>query len=257
MRKRVQITLAFSLVAIVGAIIWQVLRERERVYQGKQLSVWLVILYNEMLSGNRDEGIFQPIRLIGTNALPILIERLPAQDARLKQLLMTWAEKQKLCPFHFKSAEQRRIEAILGYQALGPLASAQVPSIIDMLKNDPFLNARQAAARVLGYIGPEARLAAPVLFRATKDTNDSVRINALWALGEIRPDPHHTIPVLVAGLDDADFLARENAALAIGRYGPVAEAAVPALLRTLTTNNAAGTALKAIDPEAAAKAGVK
>jgi len=96
------------------------------------------------------------------------------------------------------------------------------------------------------------------LFRATKDTDDSVRVNALWALGEIRPDPHLTIPVLVAGLDDADFLVRENAARTIGRYGPEAEAAVPALLRTLATNSAAaGWALKKIDPEAAAKAGVK
>jgi hypothetical protein len=58
-------------------------------------------------------------------------------------------------------------------------------------------------------------------------------------------------------LDDADAFARENVADAIGRYGPKAEAAVPALLRTLATNHAAGTALKAINPEGAARAGVK
>ena len=36
MRKRFQIALAVLLVAIVGVIAWQVLRERESVYQGKR-----------------------------------------------------------------------------------------------------------------------------------------------------------------------------------------------------------------------------
>lgn len=40
-------------------------------------------------------------------------------------------------------------------------------------------------------------------------------------------------------------------------YGPQARAAVPALLRKLATNVNAAEALKAIDPEAAVKAGVK
>ena len=48
----------------------------------------------------------QAIRQIGTNALPILIERLQAQDTRLEQWMMTWAGKQKLVPFYFKSAAE-------------------------------------------------------------------------------------------------------------------------------------------------------
>jgi len=51
----------------------------------------------------------------------------------------------------------------------------------------------------------------------------------------------------------------------LGKYGPEARAAVPALLRTLTTNRYAflttnryaGSVLKRIDPDAAAKAGVQ
>jgi C-terminal processing protease CtpA/Prc len=41
MRKRVYIALAVLLVMLVGVIGWQVLRERQPVYQGKRLSVWL------------------------------------------------------------------------------------------------------------------------------------------------------------------------------------------------------------------------
>jgi len=149
MRKRVQVALAVLLVVFAGVIAWQVLRLREPVYQGKRLSFWLERLTGAVNRRNQNErdGAEQALRHIGTNALPVLIERLTAQDGRLKQLMTTLGEKHKLLPFHLKSAEQRRIEAVCGYEALGPLASDQVSRLIDMLDHDPFLNARQAAAR--------------------------------------------------------------------------------------------------------------
>jgi hypothetical protein len=62
----------------------------------------------------------------------------------------------------------------------------------------------------------------------------------------------------VAALDDPDqLLTRELAANALGSYGPQAKAAVPVLLRTLAMNAAAGAALKKIDPETAAGAGIR
>jgi hypothetical protein len=242
---------------------WQGLRLREPVYQDMRLSVWLEILRKERANGN-DPYAGPAIRHIGTNALPVLIEWLHARDTPLKQLVMTWLQKQKLVHFNFKSADQRRGEAILGYDVLGPLASVQVLSLSGILTNDPSPDVRQAAAQALAAIGPEARLAASALFHAAKDTNNVVRDCAFIALARIRPDPHLTVPILVAGLDDPNLCARSNAAHALGKYGPEARAAVPALLRMLATSNSAGlvhdvaaAALKAIDPEAAAKAGVK
>ena len=47
---------------------------------------------------------------------------------------------------------------------------------------------------VLGDIGPEARVAAPALFHATKDTDNWVRCTALGAFGRILPDPRLTTP---------------------------------------------------------------
>jgi len=41
MRKRVQIALAILFVALVSVMVWQGLREREPVHQGKPLGVWL------------------------------------------------------------------------------------------------------------------------------------------------------------------------------------------------------------------------
>jgi HEAT repeat protein len=292
MRNRVRIALAVLLVMLAGIIAWLVLRasrERRLVYEGKPYSVWLASYHEDMEHPSRLEdpeeqvkwdrhvdSDKQAIQHIGTNALPSLIGRLTAQDTKLKKSVMSWANKHKRFPFHLKSAELRRREAIFGYMALGPLASNQVPRLIEILENNHVPDVRQAAAQALGFVGPEARLAAPALFRATKDKDHGVRICAFVALGSIRPDPPVTIPVLVAGLDDPHPLVGANAAAALGKYGREARAAVPALLRVLAANNAVGgarrplhagasalknhaaaSALKRIDPEAAAKAGVK
>ena len=140
MRKRVRIVLAVLLVALVSVIVWQAQREREPVYQGKRLSVWLlqyrVNHHSAGGDGVLDKQAETAIQQIGTNALPTLLEILRAQDTRLKQVMMTWAQKQKLVRFNFKSADQRRYEAEAGYEALGSLASVQVPSLMDTLTND-------------------------------------------------------------------------------------------------------------------------
>jgi hypothetical protein len=52
MRKRVRIALAVLLVAGLGVPLWQVLREREPVYQGTRLSVWLAMMSTTSMSGN-------------------------------------------------------------------------------------------------------------------------------------------------------------------------------------------------------------
>ena len=51
------------------------------------------------------------------------------KDTRLKQLMMTWAEKQKFIHFHFKPTDLfADREAIFGYMALGPLAVPKSPA---------------------------------------------------------------------------------------------------------------------------------
>jgi len=269
--------------AVVGLSVWQAVRLREPVYQGRGLSYWLDGPHREK-RGYLDDRARQAIRHMGTNALPVLYKRLRAQDSPLKQRVMQWAQKQAVIPFRFRSVEQRRSEAIWGYEALGPLASAQVPSLSATLTNDPSPRVRMAAAWALAHIRPEARMAAPALFRAAQDTDYRVRGPAFLALGRIRPDPELAVPLLVAGLDDPLPTVRANAANALRSYGPQAKAAVPTLLRMLSTNNGAvfqqdtnvhalhaisagnaagfekgvvGAALKEIDSKAAARVGVQ
>ena len=61
MRNRVRIALAVLLVALVGGIIWQALREREPVYQGKRLSVWLLPVLVQDAPEQAKEGCLEPV----------------------------------------------------------------------------------------------------------------------------------------------------------------------------------------------------
>jgi len=155
--------------------------------------------------------------------------------------------------------------------ALGSIHSKPelvVPALAKSLTDTDGL-VRGNAAFALSYFGKEAQPATPALLQAAKDTNQIVRFNVFWALKQFRADPQITIPVLVAGLNDSYWPTRDNATAALADYGAEAKAAVPALLRLLATDpprsfeyqateqQRVAAALKKIDPEAAAKAGVK
>src|SRR5579859_5311816 len=130
MGKRWKIRVALIFVAAAGLIVWLAARTQEPAYQGKPLSFWLARLY----AGERSAE--EPVRKIGTNALPVLIEMIQARDSRLKKVLMSWANKQTFIRSPFKPAGQLQQEAVCGYLALGPLASPQVPSLARILTNE-------------------------------------------------------------------------------------------------------------------------
>ena len=200
----------------------------------------------------------EAIRHIGTNALPMLFHILRAHDSRLQIAFRTWAGNQKLVRWPWLSANQRRFQAAMGYEVLGPAAYSQVPALIETLEHDRSPQVRHYAAEVLGMIGPKAKAAVPALLRGTRDKDDLVRLSSLGALSRIHPAPELAIPVFIEALNDpGQSRARELAAMALGSYGPQARDAVPPLLSTLRTNNAAAEALAKIDPEAAADAGAK
>jgi len=79
---------------------------------------------------------------------------------------------------------------------------------------------------------------------------------ALGGVGE------ESIPVLTKALTNSHACARESAARVLGLFGAKAQTAVPALVQCTKDDDAsvrsfAAFALKQVDPEAAAKAGVK
>lgn len=261
LRLRV-ITLATVLALVgVGIVSLYVLWLSQPTYRGQPLSWWLERRQLARANGIPfEENIAsEGIRHIGTNALPVLLGMLRTRDGRLKQVVMGWPAIQPLTKFLFTPADRVRAKAFGGYMALGTTASGQIPALSELLTNDRLPSVRALAAGVFGFIAlDDADRAAPALLKATKDKDKDVRNGAFWSLSRIHSRPETTIPILIEGLDDSFDVARENAAAALGyNYGPEAKAAVPALLRTLTINRAASSALLQIDPEAAANAGVK
>jgi HEAT repeat protein len=96
--------------------------------------------------------------------------------------------------------------------------------------------------------------------REAGSTNEEVRLNAVRTLAWIHAEPSVVVPALVASLSDTNVFVREVAAEGLGGFGTDARQAVPALLRLLSDPAeyvAPSNALKKIDPDAAAKAGVK
>jgi HEAT repeat protein len=153
---------------------------------------------------------------------------------------------------------------------------------------------RERAARALGEIGAEAKAALPALAAALADKEAGVRAAAAEALGRL-PTAKADIDRLAMLLDDAEVQVRLSAAQSLwtlapavrGRALPVlskelthkspavrrraaeilggcggdARAAVPALVEALAeqiveVRQAIAAALKKIDPDAAARAGV-
>jgi HEAT repeat protein len=182
--------------------------------------------------------------------------------------LVALAQKQHYIKVTYVDAAHQHAQAAIAFEVLGSSASDAVPVLVQIFEKDTsgvtiksdWASSSTAAVFALGFIGPAAESAVPSLVRHTADTNAMVRAYACMALGKIHAQPELAVPALVKCLDDP---ASENQAMfALGQFGMDAKAAFPKLLRMRDTNQPgvrtpATSALIAIDPEAAAKAGIK
>jgi HEAT repeat protein len=268
MRKRVQIALVVGLVALAGVIEWM-LHSQEPVYQGKPLSFWLksrrmaVGKINGVYYMGFREGADEAVRQAGTNAIPTLLRLLRAKDSALKAKMLSLARRQRVIKIEYTPAEVWCIGARYGFSVLGAKAQSSVPALIEIANQNLSAASRCCAIDALGLIGPPAKDAVPSLLGWATNADWQVRCNAILALGRIRAEPERVLPVLTNALHDPAAEVHPNAVKALLEFGPNAKPAVPALVgflnaddhsmdRSIVTN-----ALKAIDPEAAAKAGVK
>ena len=73
-------------------------------------------------------------------------------------------------------------------------------------------------ALALGEIGPDAKIAVPILIKALDDEYEGVRRFAALALGKIGPEAEQAVPALIISLrDDRDKDVRSSAAKALGQ----------------------------------------
>jgi HEAT repeat protein len=266
MRKRVQFALAVLLVVLVGVIAWQIPKVREPLYQGKSLSVWLEGYIPNPDTAFSDEERRQrtdaAVRELGTNAIPTLLRMLRAKDAAWKLTLMRLVGKQRLFRIGFTPAAGLNFAAGMAFVRLQESASNSVPALIKIYDEDRSDYSRNAVVIALGAIGPAAPGAVPCLLRAATNSEFSIRNSAVFALGRVHAHPELAVPLLIRALRDSDIRIRFAAVSSLRQFGADAKPAFPAVLEWLkdedkSTRLLAAQALKVIDPEAAAKAGVK
>jgi hypothetical protein len=265
--KRFRIVIAILVVAMVGGVGWLVLRPREPVYEGKPLSYWLggrscIQIGEAPLEVNYGQ-VVMAVHQVGTNAIPELLRSLRAKDSVRALRFVRLARKQHFIKFRYISPILRHNFGVYGFGMLGADGKGAVPALIEIYKENVSENSQLATATVLGSIGPSARQAVPLLLQGMKTTNLQARATHIIALGQIHAEPALVVPVLVDCLhSDADMEDRVRAAEALGKFEAEAKPAVPELVALLDGDDIGvravmAAALKAIDPEAAAKAGVR
>lgn len=256
-------------IVLVGLAVWLTWLARynpEPVYNRKPLSSWLQAYATP---GGSEAVADVAVRQAGTNAIPTLLRLLRFEDSALKVKLMDLVERQHIMtipPNQFISAVAWNGAGAKGFEVLGTNAQSATSALIEIANRNPspsspYPSSRYYAIDALGSIGPPAKEAVPSLLRWATNTNAHVLCSAMHALVRISEEPDLVLSVLTNALHSPVPVVRMNAVLALGELGPVAKPAVPALVEMFDDpfqdiRRDATIALKAIDPEAAAKAGV-
>jgi 3-methyladenine DNA glycosylase AlkD len=204
----------------------------------------------------------EAVRHIGTNSVPTLLRMLRAKDSAFKVKLRKLARK--VTPdVNYHMAEFDHNRACEGFRALGPVASNAVPQLIEIYDQNISETSQLETVDSLAYVGPAADAAIPALLQAAR-TNSSVivRIHSVLTVGAIHTQPEKVVPVLMDLMKDSLEGIRRSSAEALGNYGTNASPAIATLSNALndpklSVRDAAEDALKQIDPETAAKAGIK
>lgn len=202
------------------------------VYGGKRLSVWLQTYAPSASTGRGSlewNKTDDAVRHIGTNCIPMLLHLLREKDSRLELRLMALAHRQRLIKTHFVTAADRNTQASMAFIVLGDTARDAVPRLMEIYGENSSVETRCAIEDSLGWIGPAAKPALPLLLQAATNSNNRVLADALWALGEIHAEPKLCVPALVSALSDPDGQTKLSAAHALGMFGTDAQSAVPSL----------------------------
>ena len=283
------------LLAVIATVV--AFRPREPVYQGKALNAWLRDFDNGSgnpgyaraeeairAMGTNCLPILMSEFLAQDSPLLEKLVRLAGRQHWVKVSHTERATRRARAVGGFKALGQRAAPAISSLiqmldlgdggrhglhnwdvaGALIAIGSSAAKQVSQLLTNSNTL-ARYWAMNILAeFHADDAREAIPRLMLCIKtDKELSFRNQASLCLEQIaHGDPDILVPIYITRLKDPNRYPRLNAACSLGKLGECAIASVPALVSALNDPNArvrleAGSALKLIDPEAAAKAGVK
>jgi hypothetical protein len=209
MRKWTYLVIAVALMALSAVSVRQALREREPVYRGKRLSVWLNAYQLHGLAGAEtwqvrmeQQDAEEAVRHVGTNALPTLLRMLRAKDSTWKVKLLNLAARQHAIKVTYTPAEERNYQARCAFGVLGPKARSAVPALVEIIDENLSHDSRGYALMALGSIGPFSKEAIPFLSRWATNTDSTLRLYAANALSGIRTEPGWVLPMLARARHD-------------------------------------------------------
>ena len=267
MGKPGKIVLVVLAAALASLIVWQVAQPPgEPVYKGKRLSEWLP--YDVGGGGWQMRPEFEEaVRQAGTKAIPALLRMLRAKDSPFKVSLIRLVQRHHILKVHYIPAGVLNDSGCCGIGILGADAQSAMPELIEIANRKISPQSQVSAIYSLGGLAPSAKEAVPSLLRWATDGNAQVRSSAIEVLGRIGAEGDLVMPVLINALHDPSAEVQTRALAALRKFGPDAHLAVPALVAFLNSLNPPTPfevhrcaevlrALQAIDPEAAAKAGI-
>ena len=159
MHKRIHIALAVLLVVIVSVMDWQVLVNRQPLYQGKSAGYWMNYDYR----GPSAEQMFREAwKGLGSNAVPFLVKALNRRDSlqpeityrSLVRTLPPWLNSVLPRPSPPANVVRSRAASALGL--IGYASRPAIPVILRAMNEDEFEFVRSAATNALIAIDPEA-----------------------------------------------------------------------------------------------------
>lgn len=204
--------------------------------------------------------------------LPLVIDKAKRQSHPIILLIQNLKEPGIN---HEVGSEMERWAALLALESMGADPAQAVPVFVEGLNERTTLQGRATGipaicAMMLANMGPPARQALPDLQDALKDLEADVRVSAAAAIWHISKDRTTVLPVL----DDALTILKSDrtaggdgaattAISIVTDMGPAARTLYPKVLKYWKeetrgrVRESLASALKAMDPGAAAEAGVK
>jgi HEAT repeat protein len=226
-----------------------------------------------------DEEVYRSVRhaltFDHTKAIAILLRALQDRDPFVRAAVapgLAWALDDREVDSKTATEGLRALAQLLGdipfVRQEVHAALVQIQSKRDevILVFQEALKAKEPTVRLLAieglsYLKADVKPAMPALLAALKDPSARVRVAAAQMLSSLDPTLPGLLPVLMESATAVDGELRADAINALGELGPRAKAAVPAVRTALRAKDpelrrSAAAVLKAIDEEAAAKAGI-
>jgi HEAT repeat protein len=250
--------LILGLVAVVAA------HGAEPRYRGRTLGSWLQQCSDTpLMETQRLAEAQEAVRAIGAQkALPMLLSLVETKDDPVSTWMMEKTEKYRMRNLHWRSAIERQLEGIAGFEVLGTNCAAAVGELTKLLDDKELAF---VAARCLENVGKSAEralcqcltngdwqvrhLSVSALASVTddvevyisrikprlSDVEPGVRFATVQAISEQNEAPELAVPLLISVLRDGDDGVCAQATGGLAGFGTNASSAFPALTNLVAT----------------------